>query len=135
MELFPPLAARVAHSSIGAALAAGGAAYAAQAEGRALAVALCVVLACLGLALRGYRVGVQCGPHQVTVRGLFRTRVIDRAAVTAVTDFPAIRWTGRSGRARWTPLTAFQAGPGELARITAAKRHQVARIRRWAARG
>ncbi|AXG78159.1 hypothetical protein DVK44_11065 [Streptomyces paludis] len=84
------------------------------------------------LAVRGYRAAVLCGGDRVRVRGLLRTRTISRAAITAVTDLPAIRWTDLSGRRRWTPVMALMSGGGEAAAVARWKEESLGRLRRWA---
>jgi hypothetical protein len=59
------------------------------------------------LAVRGFRLGVDCRDDVVIVRGLVWNRRIPRRAVAAVTDFPALRWRDERGRIRWTPVIAF----------------------------
>jgi hypothetical protein len=67
------------------------------------------VLAGVGVtvSVRGYRLGVGCDSTTVTVRGLFWRRRIPRSSIRAITDFPAVRWSSRSGRIVWTPIIAF----------------------------
>ena len=77
------------------------------------------------LAYRGFRLGVDCSSDVVVVRGLLRDRRVDRSAVVAVTDFPALRWRSGRRRLRWTPIIAFaQLG----AVLSAVARHNDASI-------
>ncbi|MFE4702432.1 hypothetical protein ACFRIC_35720 [Streptomyces sp. NPDC056738] len=127
---------RLANSSLGGLPGVVGVAYVVQAEGgvpRGLAV-----LGVLGfsvLAVRGYRLGVTYDHARITVRGYLRTRVVDRGDITGITDFPAVRWTSRDGRTRWTPLTAFVTGAGETSASRVRKEHAVRKLRQWAVRG
>lgn len=135
MELLPPLAARLANGCLGALGTAASAAYAAGAEGAsALAAAGAVALGSGWLAVRGYRLRVVCADGRVTVHGFLRTRVIPRAAVSEVTDLPAVKWTTASGRRRWTPVTALIGFSGELPGIARDKRRGLAELRRWVRR-
>jgi hypothetical protein len=52
------------------------------------------------LAVRGYRLGVDCRDVVVVVHGLLCSRRIPRAALTAVTIFRALRWRDGRGRTR-----------------------------------
>ncbi|MGW8359970.1 hypothetical protein ACWGK1_05270 [Streptomyces wedmorensis] len=134
-ELVPAPVNRVANTVPGLAAGLGCVAYGAGAgTGWERAAAVAVLLGCAALALRGYRAGVRCEAERLVVRGYLWTRVIPRAAVTGVTDLPAVRWTSPGGRRRWTPVTAFAAASGEIGATRARKREGTARLRRWAAR-
>jgi hypothetical protein len=67
------------------------------------------------LAVRGYRLRVDSRDDVVVVHGLLRSRRIPRAALTAVTSFPALRWRDGRGRTRWTPVIAFADFNGSIA--------------------
>ncbi|MEQ4609207.1 hypothetical protein ACWFQ7_20120 [Streptomyces bacillaris] len=136
MQLSPTPLNRLANSCLGAVPAVAGIAYAVQADRGVLRLA--AGLAAIGfavLAVRGYRLGVTCEHARMTVRGYLRTRVIDRERISDITDFPAVRWTDRTGRARWTPLVALRTSPGELPATRLHKERAVSRLRRWAQRG
>lgn len=136
MELSATRPNRLANGCLGAVPAAACIAYATQATTplpRLVACVLAVVSALL--AGRGYRLGVTCSAGRLTVRGYLRTRVIPRERVVAVTAFPGVRWVGPSGRARWTPVTAFVPSPGENTAARERKESAVAWLRRWAAAG
>ncbi|MFJ9684479.1 hypothetical protein ACIRRX_02155 [Streptomyces bacillaris] len=136
MQLSPPPLNRLANSCLGVVPAVAGIVYAAQADRGVLRLA--AGLAAIGfavLAVRGYRLGATCEHARMTVRGYLRTRVIDRECVSEITDFPAVRWTDRTGRARWTPLTALRTSPGEFPTFRLHKERAVGRLRRWAQRG
>lgn len=90
------------------------------------------VIGLVFIAVRGYRLGVTCDNKNATIRGYVRTRVIAREHITAVSDFPAIRWTTRTGRKRWTPITAFMTTPSETAGSRLSKERITAKLRRWA---
>ncbi|WP_369143896.1 hypothetical protein [Streptomyces sp. R44] len=133
--LLPTLANRVANTTLGLASALGCVQYGVEAgTGWQRAAAMVALLGCGTLAVRGYRAGVRCEAERLVVRGYVWTRVIPRAAVTGVTDFPAVRWTSPRGRSRWTPVAVFSTLSGETAGVRARKRSNTARLRRWAAR-
>ncbi|WP_406835725.1 hypothetical protein ACICHK_04150 [Streptomyces sp. AHU1] len=137
MELSPSALNRLANSSLGILPAVVGIAYAAQADGGVprLAAGLSVI-GFVVLAVRGHRLGTTCEHARITVRGYLRTRVIDRERITEITDFPAVRWTARNGRRRWTPLVAFMTDPGgESSATRPRKERAVGRLREWARRG
>ncbi|MEV8049104.1 hypothetical protein [Streptomyces bacillaris] len=136
MQLSPTPLNRLANSCLGVVPAVAGIAYAAQADHAVsrLAAGLAVIAFAV-LAVRGYRLGVTCEHARMTVRGYLRTRVIDREHISEVTDFPAVRWTDRTGRARWTPLVALRTSPGEFPATRLRKEHAVSKLRRWARRG
>jgi hypothetical protein len=92
------------------------------------------VLALLGivLAIRGYRLAAETHHDTVTIHGLLRTRVIPRAAITQITDYPAIIWTNPDGKKRWSPVVAFLTPPRTLPRITEHHTMSVNRLREWA---
>lgn len=134
-ELVPTVANRVANALLGALLAAGCAAYAAEADGARVWAAVGLGAGGVVLAVRGYRAGVRCEAERLVVRGFLRTRVVPRAAVTGVTGLPAVRWVSARGRSRWTPVTAFAVVSGETGAARARKRQSTTRLRRWAAGG
>ncbi|MFE1379956.1 hypothetical protein ACFW6S_13535 [Streptomyces sp. NPDC058740] len=127
MELLPTNLNRVANASLGGVTAVVFAVYAAEATWAVGAVPLC-----LALAVRGWRAGVRCEPGRLVVRGYLWTRRIERARITRVTDFPAVRWTTPGGGKRWTPVLAFVATPEEPAGSRTRKRDSAARLRTWA---
>ncbi|MGW8767823.1 hypothetical protein ACWGN5_35665 [Streptomyces sp. NPDC055815] len=133
--LVPTFANRVANTALGVAPGLGCIQYGVEAgTGWQQAAAVVALLAFGTLAVRGYRAGVRCEAERLVVRGYVWTRVIPRAAVTGVTDLPAVRWTSPGGRRRWTPVTVFTTLSGETAGVRARKRSNTARLRRWAAR-
>ncbi len=135
MQLSPTALNRAANSTLGAVPACASAAYGAQATEVFPRLAACFVVAvCTVLSVRGYRLGVTCDSTRVTVRGYLHTRVIMREHITEVTDFPAIRWTARTGRSRWTPVTAFMTSPSETAGPRLSKNNNTTKLRRWATR-
>lgn len=96
-------------------------------------LARAAVLAAVGviLAIRGYRLGVRCDSDTFTVRGIFRSRTIDRSMILDITAFPAVRWTSRSGTTIWTPIIAF-AEPGTVIASVANRNEQaIAELERW----
>lgn len=133
MEQSPTTLNRLANSGLGAVPAVACIAYATQAD---TAVArLAAGLAVIGfavLAVRGYRLGVTCEHSRLVIRGYLRTRVIDRERIMEITDFPAVRWTVRNGRKRWTPLTAFMTSPGEISATRLHKDRAIGKLRQWA---
>ncbi|MFJ7962549.1 hypothetical protein [Streptomyces sp. NPDC096324] len=136
MERTLPSRNRLANSGLGVVPAIVGVAYAVQAEGgvqRLLAIP--AVLGFSALAVRGYRLAVTYDHSRITIRGYMRTRVIDRGAITGITDFPAVRWTSGNGRRRWTPLTVFVTSTGESSAARTHKERAIRRLRQWARRG
>ncbi|MDK1476650.1 hypothetical protein QNO07_25145 [Streptomyces sp. 549] len=132
MELFPSMSNRLANSALGVLPAVGGLAYAVQAEGGVQRlVAWLAVIGSTSLAARGYRLGVTCDRTTATIRGYLRTRVIEKERITGITDFPAVSWTTRSGRRRWTPISAFLTSPAETAGTRMSKEQNTAKLRRW----
>ncbi|WP_238431445.1 hypothetical protein [Streptomyces cavernae] len=135
VDLSPPVLNRLANSSLGWVPMVACVAYGEQtgeAFPRAAAGAALLVFAVL--AVRGYRLGLSWDTGTLIVRGYLRTRVIPRGSVTAVTDFPAVRWTTRTGRARWTPVVVLMTATAELAGIRDWKERSVRDLRRWARR-
>ncbi|ATY95417.1 hypothetical protein [Streptomyces cavourensis] len=136
MQLSPTPLNRLANSCLGVVPAVAGIAYVVQADHGVLRLAAgLAVIAFAVLAVRGYRLGVACDHARMTVRGYLRTRVIDRERISEITDFPAVRWTDRTGRARWTPLVPLRTSPGEFPATRLRKEHAVSKLRRWARRG
>ncbi|MYR95793.1 MULTISPECIES: hypothetical protein [unclassified Streptomyces] len=136
MECSPTTLNRLGNSGLGAVPAVAGIAYAVQADRGVLRLAAgLAVIAFSVLAVRGYRLGVTCEHSRMMVRGYLRTRVIDRERISEITDFPAVRWTARTGRQRWTPLMALRTSPGEFSSIRRHKERAVGGLRRWARRG
>jgi hypothetical protein len=91
------------------------------------------VLAGVGVtvAIRGYRLGVRCDSTTVTVRGMFWSRRISRSSIRAITVFPAIRWSSRSGRIVWTPVIAF-AELGKVVPLVARRNEEATEeLKRW----
>ena len=123
---------RLANSGLGAVPAVVCSVYLAQAN---TAVAqLAASLAVIGfavLAVRGYRLGVTYEHSRLIIRGYLRTRVIERGRITQITDFPAVRWTARNGRKRWTPVTAFMTSPGERPATRLRKDRAMRKLRQW----
>jgi membrane-bound ClpP family serine protease len=95
----------------GAVLVAFGLAGLVVGEGAAKAAGVLAVIGII-LAVRGYQLAVETHNDSVTVCGMLRTRVIPRTAITQITDYPAIVWTDRAGKKRWTPVLAFLTPPG-----------------------
>ncbi|MFF3419159.1 hypothetical protein ACFYW9_31430 [Streptomyces sp. NPDC002698] len=136
MEETLPTRNRLANSGLGVVPAVVGLVYAVQAErGAPRLLAVLAVLGFAALAVRGYRLGVTYDHSRITIRGYSRTRVIDRDRVKEVTDFPAVRWTARNGRERWTPLTAFITSTGEFPATRIHKEHALKKLRQWVRRG
>ena len=63
------------------------------------------------VAVRGALMRVACEPDRVRVQGLIYSRSIPISEITSVTAFPALTWRSRSGRSRWTPMSALITGP------------------------
>ena len=78
---------------------------------------------------------VECSNGQVRVRGLFLTRVVPRAAVDEVTDFPALVWRDGRGRHRWTPIVFLMDSSRSPTRFRQENASSLVRLRRWIADG
>jgi len=82
------------------------------------------------------RLGVVLHTDRAVVRGYLSTETVPRAAVTAVTDYPSIEWTGPDGQPRETLVNALnvyrsgRASPSE--RMLAAIQAKVDVLRAWA---
>lgn len=61
--------------------------------------------------VRGALMRVACESDRIRVRGLLYSRSIPIQQITSVTPFPALTWRSRSGRSRWTPMSALITGP------------------------
>ncbi|MFF4059383.1 hypothetical protein ACFYZ8_21940 [Streptomyces sp. NPDC001668] len=132
VELAPSRWGRLANSGLGVVPAAGSLVCTAQAPGAYPRLAGCtVLLVCVVIAVRGYRLGVLCRDAELTVRGYLWTRTILRGSITEITGFPAVRWTDSRGRGRWSPLWVFHTSSREPARTTAAKERNTEALRRW----
>jgi hypothetical protein len=94
------------------------------------------ILAVLGvvLAYRGYRLAVETRSNSLTVWGMLRTRVIPRAAISEVTDYPAVVWTNAQGKVRWSPVLAFLTPQRALPGVAEHHAACVKRLRQWARR-
>ncbi|WP_329297874.1 hypothetical protein OG410_04305 [Streptomyces sp. NBC_00659] len=127
---------RLGNSGLAVVPAVAATAYAVQADdSMPRLVAILAVLGFAALAVRGYRLGVTYDHSRITIRGYSRTRVIDRDHIKEVTDFPAVRWTARNGRERWTPLTAFMTSTGEFSTTRIHKERALKKLRQWVRRG
>lgn len=136
MELSPSPLNRLGNSSVGVIPAVAGIAYTAQADRGVLRLAASLAVIGFGiLAVRGYRLSVTCEHSRLLVRGYLHTRVIDRQRISEITDFPAVRWTARNGRKRWTPLAAFMTSSDESSATRFHKERAIRRLRQWARRG
>ncbi|MFF7279552.1 hypothetical protein [Streptomyces griseorubiginosus] len=132
VEPAPSKWGRLANSGLGVVPAAGSLVYTAQASDVYPRLAGCTVLVvCVVIAVRGYRLGVSCRDAELTVRGYLWTRTIPRGSITEITGFPAVRWTDSRGRGRWSPLWAFHTSSREPTRTTAAKAQSTEALRRW----
>ncbi|MDX5565470.1 hypothetical protein PYK79_22255 [Streptomyces sp. ID05-04B] len=134
MELSLSRLNRLANGSLGAIPAVGAVAYAVQASDDLPRFAACLAL--IGsavISVRGYRLGVTCQHTTMVIRGYLRTRVIAREHVTQITSFPAVRWTTRKGRTRWTPIMALVMTARESPATRLQKDHATRKLRRWAA--
>ena len=123
--LRPLVVTRFANATPGAAVLVMGVALAAAA---AAPLALSLpgwTIATFGVVLmvRGFRAGVRMDRDSVRVYGYLWTRTIPRRCTFDVTTFPAIRWTGRSGRSRWTPMLMFMTSTRALGFINAHHKH------------
>ncbi|MFD5472536.1 hypothetical protein [Streptomyces sp. NPDC127105] len=133
MEQSPATPNRLANSGLGAVPAVACLAYATQADtGIARLAAGLAVFEFAVLTVRGYRLSVTHEHSRLVIHGYLRTRAIDRELITEITDFPAVRWTARNGRKRWTPLTAFMTSPGEISTTRLHKNRVIRKLRQWA---
>jgi hypothetical protein len=67
--------------------------------------------------VRGYRMAVRITSDAVYVHGYFLTRRVERAAITAVTNDPAIEWLDAAGRTLRTPMRVFNTAPGSFGAV------------------
>jgi hypothetical protein len=84
------------------------------------------------LAVRGYRLAAETHNESVTVCGMLRTRVIQRTAITQITNYPAIIWIDPAGKKRWTPVLAFLTPSWALPPVGQHHIMCVNRLRQWA---
>jgi hypothetical protein len=138
VELTPSRVSRLAHATLG--VAAGALGLGVAVEGSLpgpIRAALAALLVGLGVVIvvRSRGLGVECRNGQVRVRGLLLTRVVPRADVDEVTDFPALVWRDGGGRRRWTPIVFLMDSPGALTRFRQENVSSLLRLRRWIADG
>ena len=122
---------RLANSMPGAVLVGFGLAALVVGHGATKAAGVLAVLGVV-LAVRGYRLAAETHHDSVTVYGMLRTRVISRAAITQITDDPAIIWTDPAGKTRSTPVLAFLTPTRTVPGV--AQHHTVCvnQLRQWA---
>jgi hypothetical protein len=91
------------------------------------------VLATVGvvLAVRGYRLGVRYDGATLTVRGMFRSRKIQKSSIRDITVFPAVRWSSSSGRTVWTPIIAFAELDTVIAPVARRNEQAIEKLERW----
>jgi hypothetical protein len=110
VELKPLLISRISSAVVWPLLAAL-AVVALIGNGAPLGVVIGGGVVCLAIGgyvgLLGWRLGVVCDAEGIEVHGILRNRRIGLEAITAITDFPAVRWKTAAGKARWTPIFAF----------------------------
>jgi hypothetical protein len=92
-----------------------------------------VVLAAVGvvLAVRGYRLAVRYDSETLTVRGMFRSRRIQKSSIRDITVFPAVRWSSRSGRTVWTPIIAFAELNTVIPPVERRNEQAIGELERW----
>jgi hypothetical protein len=122
---------RLANSMPGAVLISFGLA-ALVGEGPAVAAGVLTLIGFV-IAVRGYRLGAQTHNDSVTVCGMLRSRAIPRTAITQITDYPAIVWTDRAGKQRWTPVLAFLTPSRTLPGVAEHHATCLKRLRQWLA--
>ncbi|HEX5994589.1 MAG TPA: hypothetical protein VFY84_05550 [Jiangellales bacterium] len=133
MTLRPLLVTRVANTMPGVCVAVlGGATWLDPEIVQQHLIAVLAVLTGVVLAVRGYRLGIECTGEQATVHGYLRTRTVPRSSVIQVTSFPALRWRRPGGRIRWTPVLAFAEVGGVLPVVSRHNEQCTDRLRRWA---
>ncbi|MEU6227151.1 hypothetical protein [Streptomyces sp. NPDC047042] len=132
MELAPPRVGRIANSCLGVLPGVASVLYGAQATAVVprLWAGLVLVFSVV-IAVRGYRLSIACGEAGLTVRGYLRTRTIPRSSITAITDFPAVRWTDPRGRRRWSPMLVLHRDYHETAGSVASKKKNLAALCNW----
>ena len=81
--------------------------------------------------IRGAVMRVACESDRVRVRGLLYSRTIPMSRITSVTPFPALVWRSRSGRSRWTPMSALLTGPSNPSSYRNANEDAVQWITFW----
>lgn len=80
---------------------------------------------------------IQCTTKHVEVHGLLWTRRIDLADVDEVDHvgpLPAMRWTDRHRRKRWTPLSALMSGPLNVTGLQERNVRELAKLADWVRR-
>jgi hypothetical protein len=129
MTLRPLLATRIANTLPGGFVALFGLEYD---QAHRQVVVVLAVIAGVTLAVRGYRVGVECTAEQAIVRGHLWTRSVRRDSIFEVTSFPALRWRTSGGRVRWTPVLAFADSSGMLPFVLRHSEECTERLEHWA---
>lgn len=61
--------------------------------------------------------GVALDDDHIVVRGLLNSRSIPIPLVTSITNFPAVKWKSKSGRSRWTHISALMARRAQHRRL------------------
>jgi hypothetical protein len=132
VTLSPLPIARWAHASLGVVLVAIGAGlWRDRFAPEPVAMALAAVLAGVGVVVRSMRMGVDCRDGVVRVRGLVLTRVVPRASIEEVTNFPSLVWRDAKGRRRWTPVAFLFDSPRSLSHIRRHNASELDRLRGW----
>ena len=131
VRLRPRPVNRLANSTPGAVLVGFGLAALVVGHGATKAAGVLAVLGVV-LAVRGYRLAAETHTDTVTIYGMLRTRAIPRAAITQITDDPAIIWTDPAGKKRSTPVLAFKTPTRTLPGVAQHHTMCVNRLRQWA---
>jgi hypothetical protein len=127
VRLSPTKQRKIVNALAATVAALGFAGVASWSAGPFIAVAAAVSVLCAWLAICAMRQCVILTSSTITVRGWLWSRRVPRDAVTAVTDWPAIRWSS-GDRDRWTPVHAFYR-PGAGPRMTDHDRENLAYLR------
>ena len=131
MELRPLVIARFGHS-LGA-IAFGAGASNLWVDGNALSstAAVAGMSACFVTFVRSGFMKVVLEDDSVLIRGLLWSRRIPRAAITGVSNLPAVRWRDQAGRGHWSPILWMMTGGRTLEFINRHNREQLKRLRKW----
>ncbi|NJP97676.1 hypothetical protein HCN51_51040 [Nonomuraea sp. FMUSA5-5] len=99
----------------------------------ATAIVVAFAAVALVLAVRGFRLGVVCGPATITVRGYSRSRTIPIAEISEVQDvlLASVRWRDGRGRVRKTPMLAFSTPMRVHSSVAAHAESSLQQLQHW----
>src|SRR5436190_21898705 len=127
VRLSPTMHRKIVNALAAAVAAVGFVGVASWSTGPFVAVAAAVSVLCAWMAVSAIRQCVILSSSTIIVRGWLWSRRVPRDAVTAITDWPAIRWSS-GDRDRWSPVHAFYR-PGAGPRMTDHDRENLAYLR------